>query len=63
MPFKPPLEPAGAIVTTIVFVIDTKTPRTSCKILPGPGHHVQVVLGPLVKQECDGGERGGSRLS
>ena len=58
MPLIPPLEP-NTIRASIVFIFNTKASLASHKLLPGPLHHVLVVLGFLVVQEGDGGERGG----
>ena len=51
--FEPP-----AILASVILVLNTKAFLTSCKLLLGPLHHVSVVLGVLVVEEGDGGERG-----
>ena len=56
--FEPP-----AILATVIFILNTKALRTSSKLLLGPLHHVHVILGVLVVEEGDGGERGRYRLS
>ena len=62
MPLVPPFEP-NTIITSIVLVIHTEASLTPSKPLLGPLHHVLLVLGPLVEQEGDGGERWWSWLS
>ena len=58
MPLVPPQTQSR---TSIVLIIYTKTSPTPSKSLLGP--LVLLVLGPLVEQEGDGGERWWSWLS
>ena len=51
--FEPP-----AILASVILIINTEAFHTSTKLLLGPLHHVRVVLGVLVVEEGDGGERG-----
>ena len=54
-----PLEP-NTIRASIVLIFNTKTSLAPHKLLPGPLHHVLVVLGCMVVQESDGGKWGWS---
>ena len=51
------------ILASIVLIFNAKTPPTSGKFLLRPLHHVRVVLGVLIVQEGEGGERGRKRFS